>query len=186
MLQDRCASSTGAGRRRVCAAGECRRLSGNRRSVWLDISTGAKICSAAMSELLTRGPSDIRIAAAGGLAGVPDPTCTAVPQTAVQTCNVHPIRNPSAFATWKDGKKILADFETIYRVHDGRAFRTLNVPEVCSRESTAFRVRRRLRSTGVIEVPTDQFILSGIPAGVRSCNHPKFIAEAVQQWTAAI
>ena len=62
----------------------------------------------------------------------------------------------------------------------------LNVIDEFTRECLAIRVARRLRSTDVIDVLSDLFILRGIPGHVRSDNGPEFIAEAVQAWIAAV
>ena len=62
----------------------------------------------------------------------------------------------------------------------------LNVIDEFTRECIAIRVSRRLRSTDVIDVLSDLFILRGIPAHVRSDNGPEFIAKAVREWIAAV
>ncbi len=72
------------------------------------------------------------------------------------------------------------------RTHDGRAFRTLNVIDEFTRECLAIRVKRKLSSIDVIDVLTDQFILRGPPAFVRSDNGPEFVAEAVCEWITAV
>ena len=73
-----------------------------------------------------------------------------------------------------------------HRTYDGRAFRMLNVLDEFTRESLAIRVRRKLSSIDVIDVPTDLFILRGIPGYIRSDNGPEFAAEAVRRWIAAV
>lgn len=45
---------------------------------------------------------------------------------------------------------------------------------------------RRLRSTDVIDVLSDQFILRGVPDHIRSDNGPEFLATAVRGWIAAV
>ena len=62
----------------------------------------------------------------------------------------------------------------------------LNVIDEFTRECIAIRVSRRLRSTDVIDVLSDLFILRGIPGHVRSDNGPEFIAKAVREWIAAV
>ena len=42
--------------------------------------------------------------------------------------------------------------------------------------------RRKLKSTDVIDVLSDQFILRGVPEHIRSDNGPEFVAKAVQDW----
>lgn len=70
-----------------------------------------------------------------------------------------------------------------HRTDDGRAFRTLNIPDEHSRECLAIRVKRN--PTEVTDALTDLFILRGVPACIRSDNGPEFIAEAVRDWIKA-
>ena len=72
------------------------------------------------------------------------------------------------------------------RTDDGRAFRTLNLIDEATRECLAIRVKRQLNSMDVIDVLTDQFIVRGVPAFIRSDNGPEFIAEAVRNWITAV
>jgi transposase InsO family protein len=72
------------------------------------------------------------------------------------------------------------------RTHDGRVFRALNLIDEHTRECLMIRVNRKLNSGDVIDVLTDQFILRGPPAFIRSDNGPEFIAEAVRDWIAAV
>ena len=62
----------------------------------------------------------------------------------------------------------------------------LNVIDEFTHESLAIRIERRLRSTDVIDVHSDLFILRGVPGHIRSDNGPEFIAKAVQDWIAAV
>jgi len=72
------------------------------------------------------------------------------------------------------------------RTHNGRKFRMLNVIDEFTRECLAIRIDRRLRSTDVIDVLSDLFILRGVPGHVRSDNGPEFVAKAVRDWIAAV
>jgi len=72
------------------------------------------------------------------------------------------------------------------RTHDGRRFRMLNLIDEFTRECLAIRIDRRLRSTDVIDVLSDQFILRGVPDHIRSDNGPEFVAQAVREWIAAV
>jgi len=53
-------------------------------------------------------------------------------------------------------------------------------------ECLAIRVARKLKAIDVIDVLSDLFILRGIPGHIRSDNGPEFVAEAVQEWIAAV
>ena len=68
------------------------------------------------------------------------------------------------------------------RTHDGRKFRMLNLIDEFTRECLAVQVNRKLNSTDVLDVLSDQFILRGVPGHIRSDNGPEFIANALAQW----
>lgn len=72
------------------------------------------------------------------------------------------------------------------RTHDGRKYRMLNVIDEFTRECLAIRINRKLKSTDVIDVLSDLFILRGIPTHVRSDNGPEFIAQALRDWLSAV
>ena len=74
-----------------------------------------------MNELKNRGVDDILIAVVDGLKGFPDAINAVFPQTMVQTCIVHLIRNSMDFASWKDRKAVAAMLKTVYRANDGDA-----------------------------------------------------------------
>jgi hypothetical protein len=70
-----------------------------------------------VNELKARGVNDILIALliVDGLKGFPEAITSVFPQTVVQTCIVHLIRNSLAFVSWKDRKAILPAIKAIYR-----------------------------------------------------------------------
>jgi len=72
------------------------------------------------------------------------------------------------------------------RTHNGRKFRMLSVIDEFTRECLAIRIDRKLKSTDVIDVLSDLFILRGVPGHIRSDNGPEFIAQAVREWIAAV
>jgi len=72
------------------------------------------------------------------------------------------------------------------RTHDGRKYRMLNIVDEYTHECLAIRVSRRLKSIDVIDVLSDLFILRGVPGFIRSDNGPEFVAQAVQDWIAAV
>ena len=76
---------------------------------------GAKFWLKVVNELKGRGVNDILIAVVDGLKGCPEAITTVFPQTLVQTCIVHLIRNSLAFVSWKDRKAIMPSLKAIYR-----------------------------------------------------------------------
>ena len=72
------------------------------------------------------------------------------------------------------------------RTHDGRRCRMLNIIDEFTLECLAIRINRKLKSTDVIDVLSDLFIMREFPTYVRSDNGPEFIAQALRDWLAAV
>jgi transposase InsO family protein len=72
------------------------------------------------------------------------------------------------------------------RTHDGRKYRMLTVIDEFTHESLAIRVARKLKSTDVLDVLSDLFILRGVPEHIRSDNGSEFVAKTVQEWITAV
>ena len=72
------------------------------------------------------------------------------------------------------------------RTHNGKKYRMLNVIDEFTRECITIRIARQLKSTDVIDVLSDLFILRGIPGHIRSDNGPEFVAKAVRDWITAV
>ncbi len=89
--------------------------------LWIETSEGAKFWLRVMNELKNRGVGDILIAVVDGLKGFPEAINAVFPQTTVQTCIVHLIRNSMEFASYKDRKAIAAALKTIYRAPTAEA-----------------------------------------------------------------
>jgi len=83
--------------------------------LWIEQTEGAKFWLKVMNDLKTRGLADILIAVVDGLRGFPEAIGAAFPETIVQTCIIHLIRNALAFVSWKDRKLIMPDLKAIYR-----------------------------------------------------------------------
>ena len=65
--------------------------------LWIEQTEGAKFWLKVVNDLKARGVNDILIAVVDGLKGFPEAITTVLPQTIVQTCIVHLIRNSLAF-----------------------------------------------------------------------------------------
>jgi len=83
--------------------------------LWLAEPEGAKFWLSVLTELQNRGVKDIFIAAVDGLSGFPEAINTVYPQTKIQLCIVHMVRNSLKFVTWKDRKAVAADLKKIYK-----------------------------------------------------------------------
>jgi putative transposase len=89
--------------------------------LWIEQTEGAKFWLRVINELKARGVNDILIAVVDGLKGFPEAITSVYPQTLVQTCIVHLIRNSLAFVSWKDRKAILPSIKAIYRAESADA-----------------------------------------------------------------
>ncbi len=72
------------------------------------------------------------------------------------------------------------------RTHDGRKFRMLCVLDKFTREALAIKVDRKLGSAEVLETLAELMLERGVPEHIRSDNGPKFVAQAVRNWIAAV
>jgi putative transposase len=83
--------------------------------MWLSENEGAKFWLNVLTELHNRGVKDILIACVDGLKGFPDAINTVFPNTQIQLCIVHMVRNSMKFVPWKDYKVIAKDLKQIYQ-----------------------------------------------------------------------
>ena len=83
--------------------------------MWLSENEGAKFWLSVLTELQNRGVKDILIACVDGLKGFPGAIQTVFPQTQIQLCIVHQVRNSIKFVPWKDYKPVTADLKRIYQ-----------------------------------------------------------------------
>ena len=67
-----------------------------------------------MTELKNRGVQDVFIACVDGLKGFPEAIETVYPQTAVQLCIVHMVRDSLNYVSWKLRAEVAAGLKTIY------------------------------------------------------------------------
>jgi len=75
---------------------------------------GAKFWLQVLSEIKNRGVDDIFIACVDGLKGFPDAIQTIYPQTAVQQCVIHQVRNTVKYVPHKHKDKFCADLRAVY------------------------------------------------------------------------
>jgi len=91
-------------------------LDGNKEvlGLWIAKEEGAKFWLKVVTELKNRGVKDMFIACVDGLKGFPEAIESVYPETQVQLCIVHIVRNSLRFVPWKDKKAVVADLKTIY------------------------------------------------------------------------
>jgi putative transposase len=82
--------------------------------LWMTENESSKFWLSVLTELQNRGVKDIFIACVDGLTGFPEAIETVFPQTRVQLCIVHMVRNSLSYVSYKDRKAVAADLKTIY------------------------------------------------------------------------
>lgn len=83
--------------------------------LYLSQSEGANFWLTVVTDLQNRGIKDILIAAVDGLKGFPEAINAVFPQTEVQLCIVHQIRNSLKYVASKHQKAFMADLKPVYR-----------------------------------------------------------------------
>lgn len=82
--------------------------------LWIENTEGAKFWMKVFNDLKTRGVADILIAVTDGLKGMSEALAVVYPETTLQTCIVHLIRNSLDYAGWKERKPLAAAIKPIY------------------------------------------------------------------------
>jgi len=82
--------------------------------LWMEETEGARFWLKTFNALKARGVRDILILCGDGLTGLTSAVESAFPQTDVQLCVVHHIRNVTKFVSWKDRKPLCAAMRPIY------------------------------------------------------------------------
>jgi len=82
--------------------------------IWIGEHESAKFWLNVLNELKNRGVQDILIICVDNLAGFSEAIAACYPQSEVQKCIVHQIRNSIRYVSYKDVKKIIAGLKPIY------------------------------------------------------------------------
>ncbi|MGU8670590.1 transposase, partial [Clostridium perfringens] len=82
--------------------------------IWIGASESSKYWLLVLNELKNRGVKDILIACIDGLNGFKEAIKAVYPNTEVQRCIIHQIRNSSRYLSYKDIKEFNADLKLVY------------------------------------------------------------------------
>ena len=83
--------------------------------IWLAETESARFWLEVLNELKNRGVKDILISCVDGLTGFEKALRSVYPQTQVQRCILHQVRNSCRFVNWKDRKELCRDMRRIYQ-----------------------------------------------------------------------
>ncbi len=90
-------------------------------SLWIESTEGAKFWMKVFNDLKTRGTQDILIAVTDGLKGMEQALNAVFPETTLQTCIVHLIRNSLEYASWKERRTVAAALKPVYTATSAEA-----------------------------------------------------------------
>ncbi|MCT7571361.1 IS256 family transposase [Aliarcobacter butzleri] len=83
--------------------------------LYLSESEGANFWLSVLTDLNNRGLNDILIASVDGLKGFPEAIKTIFPNTEVQLCIIHQIRNSIRYVASKNHKEFMKDLKPVYQ-----------------------------------------------------------------------
>jgi len=113
----------GSVQRKACYLALAIALDGEREvlGMWFQDSEGAKFWMQVLTDLKTRGVRDILICCVDGLKGFPEAIEAIYPQTVVQTCIVHLIRQSLRYVPRRSYDQVVKDLRPIYTAVDADA-----------------------------------------------------------------
>jgi len=89
--------------------------------MWVGENESAKFWLSILNGLRNRGVQDILIACVDGLTGFTNAIEAVFPQTEIQQCIIHQIRNTTRFVSYKDIKTLMVDLKRVYGAVDEEA-----------------------------------------------------------------
>ncbi|AZL71244.1 IS256 family transposase [Pseudomonas oryziphila] len=89
--------------------------------IWIENTEGAKFWMKVFNDLKTRGVEDVLIAVTDGLKGMPEALSAVFPETTLQTCIVHLIRNSLDYAAWDKRRALAKELKPIYQAINAEA-----------------------------------------------------------------
>jgi len=91
--------------------------------MWVGENEGAKFWLGILNGIRNRGVEDILIACVDGLTGFTNAIEAVYPNTEIQQCIIHQIRNTTRFVSYKDIKELMKDLKLVYAAADEAAAR---------------------------------------------------------------
>lgn len=92
--------------------------------IWIQATEGAKFWAGVCAQLANRGIQDVLIVCVDGLNGFPEAVEATWPESTVQTCVVHLIRQAMRFVNYKDRKAVAAALKNVYQAADAEGAKT--------------------------------------------------------------
>jgi len=85
--------------------------------IYIQDSEGSNFWLSVLADLQNRGVKDILIACIDGLVGFPEAIKSIFPQTEIQLCVIHQIRNSLKYIASKEQKEFMVDLKKVYKAN---------------------------------------------------------------------
>ena len=89
--------------------------------MWVGENESAKFWATVLNGLRNRGVEDIFIACTDNLTGFDAAIHAVFPETEIQNCMIHQLRNSSKYVSYKDLKALISDLKAVYAAVDEQA-----------------------------------------------------------------
>ena len=86
--------------------------------MWVGENESARFWAGVLNSMRNRGVDDILIACTDNLTGFSQAIEAVFPQTDIQNCIIHQLRNSSKYVSYKDLKALMADLKKVYTAAD--------------------------------------------------------------------
>ena len=86
--------------------------------MWVGENESAKFWANVLNSMKNRGVEDILIACTDNLSGFSQAINAVFPQTDIQNCIIHQLRNSGKYVSYKDLKELMADLKRVYAAVD--------------------------------------------------------------------
>ncbi len=83
--------------------------------IWIGGNESSKFWLGVLNDLKNRGIEDILIACKDGLSGFSEAINSVFPQTEIQLCVIHQIRNSLKYVSYKERKELVPDLKKVYQ-----------------------------------------------------------------------
>ena len=98
--------------------------------LWVDEAEGAKFWLGICNDLKNRGVKDVLIFSVDGLPGFKEAISASYPESVIQRCIIHQLRNTFKYVSYKDSKELMKDFKLVYKaINESEALSALDVVE---------------------------------------------------------
>ena len=98
--------------------------------IWIGESETSKFWYSILTDLKNRGVKDVLIFSVDGLPGFKEAISASYPESVIQRCIIHQLRNTFKYVSYKDSKEVMNDFKLVYKaINEAEALSDLDIVE---------------------------------------------------------